>query len=668
MEKTEAKKRIQALRKTIEYNNELYYNQDAPELEDYEYDALTRELKELEKEFPEFATLVSPTQKVGGAASSQFEKVTHAVKMESLQDVFSREEVEDFLRRVREESEDADFVVESKIDGLSVSLEYRDGEFVRGSTRGDGVVGEDVTENLRTIQDIPKKLIGAPAYLEARGEVYMPKDAFAALCEEMELAEKQPFKNPRNAAAGSLRQKDAAITASRKLSVYIFNIQQCEGRKFASHSESLEYLKELGFKVSPAFLHTKDPQAIFDKIASIGDTRGEVNYGIDGAVIKVNDLRTRNRMGSTSKFPRWAVAYKYPPEIKSTTLREIEISVGRTGVLTPTAVFDTVSLAGTAVSRAILHNEDFIREKDIRIGDVIEVRKAGDIIPEVMGVTHHAEDAPVYEMPKVCPSCGEPVARMLDEAALRCINPECPAQALRNLIHFASRGAMDVDGLGPAVVAQLVNRGFVKTAADLYHLNREDLLTLDKFKAKSADNLLRAIEASKTRNLDKLIFALGIRNIGDTAATLLCEHFPSMEAICAASAEEINAIDGYGAVMAQSIVSFFAREGTRDLIDKLAAAGVNMVYHGEEKTDYLAGKTLVVTGTLPTLSRDEAEALIVKNGGKASGSVSKKTSFVLAGEAAGSKLTKAQSLDVPVIDENEFLKMINIDRSVPHEN
>lgn len=668
MEKTEAKKRIQALRKTIEYNNELYYNQDAPELEDYEYDALTRELKELEKEFPEFATLVSPTQKVGGAASSQFEKVTHAVKMESLQDVFSREEVEDFLRRVREESEDADFVVESKIDGLSVSLEYRDGEFVRGSTRGDGVVGEDVTENLRTIQDIPKKLIGAPAYLEVRGEVYMPKDAFAALCEEMELAEKQPFKNPRNAAAGSLRQKDAAITASRKLSVYIFNIQQCEGRKFASHSESLEYLKELGFKVSPAFLHTKDPQAIFDKIASIGDTRGEVNYGIDGAVIKVNDLRTRNRMGSTSKFPRWAVAYKYPPEIKSTTLREIEISVGRTGVLTPTAVFDTVSLAGTAVSRAILHNEDFIREKDIRIGDVIEVRKAGDIIPEVMGVTHHAENAPVYEMPKVCPSCGEPVARMLDEAALRCINPECPAQALRNLIHFASRGAMDVDGLGPAVVAQLVNRGFVKTAADLYHLNREDLLTLDKFKAKSADNLLRAIEASKTRNLDKLIFALGIRNIGDTAATLLCEHFPSMEAICAASAEEINAIDGYGAVMAQSIVSFFAREGTRDLIDKLAAAGVNMVYHGEEKTDYLAGKTLVVTGTLPTLSRDEAEALIVKNGGKASGSVSKKTSFVLAGEAAGSKLTKAQSLDVPVIDENEFLKMINIDRSVPHEN
>lgn len=668
MEKTEAKKRIQALRKTIEYNNELYYNQDAPELEDYEYDALTRELKELEKEFPEFATLVSPTQKVGGTASSQFEKVTHAIKMESLQDVFSREEVEDFLRRVREESEDADFVVESKIDGLSVSLEYHDGAFVRGSTRGDGVVGEDVTENLRTIQDIPKKLIGAPAYLEVRGEVYMPKDAFAALCEEMELAEKQPFKNPRNAAAGSLRQKDAAITASRKLSVYIFNIQQCEGRKFASHSESLEYLKELGFKVSPAFLHTKDPQAIFDKIASIGDTRGEVNYGIDGAVIKVNDLRTRNRMGSTSKFPRWAVAYKYPPEIKSTTLREIEISVGRTGVLTPTAVFDTVSLAGTAVSRAILHNEDFIREKDIRIGDVIEVRKAGDIIPEVMGVTHHAENAPVYEMPKVCPSCGEPVARMLDEAALRCINPECPAQALRNLIHFASRGAMDVDGLGPAVVAQLVNRGFVKTAADLYHLNREDLLTLDKFKAKSADNLLRAIEASKTRNLDKLIFALGIRNIGDTAATLLCEHFPSMEAICAASAEEINAIDGYGAVMAQSIVSFFAREGTRDLIDKLAAAGVNMVYHGEEKTDYLAGKTLVVTGTLPTLSRDEAEALIVKNGGKASGSVSKKTSFVLAGEAAGSKLTKAQSLNVPVIDENEFLKMINIDRSVPHEN
>lgn len=668
MEKTEAKKRIQALRKTIEYNNRLYYDQDAPELEDYEYDALTRELKQLEQEFPEFATIVSPTQKVGGTASSQFEKVTHAVKMESLQDVFSREEVEDFLRRVREESPEADFVVESKIDGLSVSLEYRDGEFVRGSTRGDGIVGEDVTENLRTVQDIPKKLTDAPAYLEVRGEVYMPKDAFAALCEEMELAEKQPFKNPRNAAAGSLRQKDAAITAARKLSVYIFNIQQCEGRQFASHSDGLAYLSSLGFKVSPAFLRTAQPDAIFEKIASIGDTRGEVNYGIDGAVVKVNDLRTRNRMGSTSKFPRWAVAYKYPPEIKETTLREIEISVGRTGVLTPTAVFDTVSLAGTAVSRAILHNEDFIREKDIRIGDVIEVRKAGDIIPEVMGVTHHAKDAPAYEMPKFCPSCGEPVARMPDEAALRCINPECPAQALRNLIHFASRGAMDVDGLGPAVVAQLVKRGLVKTAADLYHLKREDLLTLDKFKAKSADNLLHAIEASKARNLDKLIFALGIRNIGDTAATLLCERFPSMDAICAASAEEINTIDGYGAVMAQSVVSFFTREGTQDLIAKLGAAGVNMAYQGEEKTEYLIGKTLVVTGTLPTLSRDEAEALIVKNGGKASGSVSKKTSYVLAGEAAGSKLTKAQSLGVPVIDENEFLKMINIDRSVTHEN
>lgn len=668
MERTEAKKRIQALRKTIEYNNRLYYDQDAPELEDFEYDALTRELKTLEQEFPEFAAAASPTQKVGGTASLQFEKVAHAVKMESLQDVFSREEVEDFLRRVKEESPEADFVVESKIDGLSVSLEYRGGEFVRGSTRGDGVVGEDVTANLRTIKDIPKTLKNAPSFLEVRGEVYMPKDAFAVLCEEMELADKQPFKNPRNAAAGSLRQKDAAVTASRKLSIYIFNIQQCEGRQFASHSESLKYLEALGFKVSPAFLQTAEPEEVFEKINDIGNTRGEVNYGIDGAVVKVNDLRTRNRMGSTSKFPRWAVAYKYPPEIKSTTLRGIEISVGRTGVLTPTAVFDTVFLAGTAVSRAILHNEDFIREKDIRIGDVIEVRKAGDIIPEVIGVTSHAENAPAYEMPKFCPSCGEPVARMQDEAALRCINPECPAQALRNLIHFASRGAMDVDGLGPAVVAQLVNRGLVKTAADLYRLTREELLTLDKFKEKSADNLLRAIEVSKTRNLDKLIFALGIRNIGDTAATLLCEQFSSMEAICAASPEQVNAIDGYGAVMAESVVSFFAREGTRDLIGRLAAAGVNMVYHGEEKTDYLAGKTLVVTGTLPTLSRDEAEALIVKNGGKAAGSVSKKTSFVLAGEAAGSKLTKAQSLGVPVIDETEFFKMINIDRSVTHEN
>lgn len=668
MEQQQAKQKIAQLREQIEYNNDLYYNQDAPQLEDFEYDALTRELKQLEADFPVLASELSPTRQVGGRASSAFAKVEHAVRMESLQDVFSTQEVEEFLQRVHTEAPGTDFVVESKIDGLSVSLEYENGVFVRGSTRGDGMVGEDVTRNLSTIKDIPKTLHGAPEFLEVRGEVYMPLDAFATLCEEQELQEKQPFKNPRNAAAGSLRQKDSRVTAARRLSVFIFNVQQCRGRVFSSHADSLAFLQTLGFTVSPAYLQTNDPAEVLAKIQNIGQTRGQINYGIDGAVVKVNDLTVRNRLGSTSKFPRWAVAYKYPPEEKETTLQSIEISVGRTGVLTPTAVFDTVMLAGTAVSRAILHNEDFIREKDVRIGDVIRVRKAGDIIPEVLSVTHHREGAPKFEMPDVCPSCGEAVAHEEGEAALRCINPECPAQLLRNLIHFASRNAMDIDGLGPAVLHQLVEKDYVHTAADLYDLTFEELLTLDKFKQKSAENLLAALQASKQKNLDELVFALGIRNIGETAATLLTECFGSMEAIMSAEEESIAKINGFGDIMAKSVVSFFARSGSRDLVARLVSAGVNMVYHGEQKTDYLAGKTLVVTGTLPHLSRDEAEALIVKNGGKAAGSVSKKTSFVLAGEAAGSKLTKAQQLGVPVIDEDEFYNMIQQNRSVEDGN
>lgn len=668
MDKETAGARIAALRKTIEYNNTLYYDNDAPQLEDFEYDALTQELRRLEAEFPQFATLASPTKKVGGRASSQFEKVEHAVKMESLQDVFSTEEVSDFIRRVRQEEPDADFVVESKIDGLSVSLEYENGVFVRGSTRGDGMVGEDVTQNLATIAAIPKQLSNAPSFLEVRGEVYMPISAFAALCEEQELQEKPPFKNPRNAAAGSLRQKDAKITASRKLSVFIFNIQRCEGKQFDTHAEGLRWLASLGFCVSPAFLQTADPEAILAKIAAIGDGRGAIDYGIDGAVVKVNSLAVRNRMGSTSKFPRWAVAYKYPPEVKETCLRDIEISVGRTGVLTPTAVFDTVQLAGTAVSRAILHNEDFIREMDVRIGDIIRVRKAGDIIPEVLGVAQHRQNAPAFQMPTVCPSCGEAVIHPADEAALRCTNPECPAQLLRNLCHFASRGAMDVDGLGPAVVRQLVQKDLVHTAADLYDLTFDQLITLDKFKQKSAQNLLGAIAASKQRNLDALYYALGIRNIGETAATALAQRFPTMEALRAAEPEEISGIDGFGAVMAESVAEFLSRPGTADLVGRLAQAGVNMTYTGEVKTDLLAGKTLVVTGTLPHLTRDESEALIVHHGGKAAGSVSKKTSYLLAGEAAGSKLTKAQTLGVPVIDEAEFFELIKEDRSVEDGN
>lgn len=660
MELKQAEERIAYLRQVIERNNRLYYEQDAPELEDYEYDALTRELKALEAEFPQLVTPDSPTQKVGGAPSGRFAKVTHQVKMESLQDAFSFDELREFDRRVRGEGLDPVYVVEVKIDGLSVSLEYENGRFVRGSTRGDGVVGEDVTANLATIADIPKQLENAPEYLEVRGEVYMPHAAFEKLVEEQELSDKQPFKNPRNAAAGSLRQKDSRITASRGLSIFVFNIQQMiGGPSITSHRQSLDYVKALGFPVSPRYNSFINIEDAIGEIEAIGRSRGELSFDMDGAVIKVDDFGQRELLGSTNKFPRWAIAFKYPPEEKPTTLLQVDVTVGRTGVLTPTAVFEPVQLAGTTVSRAILHNQDFIDQLGVCIGDTILVRKAGDIIPEVVAVTAHAhEGAEPFRLPDTCPSCGAKVVHLEDEAALRCINPECPAQTLRNLIHFASRAAMDIDGLGKAVAAQLVEKGYVRCAADLYDLSAEQLLTLDKFKQKSVDNLLGAIEASKQNNLDKLLFGLGIRNIGDKAAALLAEHFGSMDAVQASDAEAISAIDGFGGVMAQSVVEFFAREGTADLVDRLRRAGVNMTWHGEEKTDKLAGKTLVVTGTLETLSRAEAEALIVKNGGKASGSVSKKTAYVVAGEAAGSKLTKAQQLGVPVLTEQEFLAML----------
>ena len=660
VELEQAKERVAYLRQVIERNNRLYYEQDAPELEDYQYDALTRELKALEAEFPQLVTPDSPTQKVGGAPSGRFAKVTHQVKMESLQDAFSYDEIREFDKRVRGEGIDPLYVVEVKIDGLSVSLEYENGRFVRGSTRGDGVVGEDVTANLATIADIPKQLEKAPEFLEVRGEVYMPHAAFEKLVEEQELSDKQPFKNPRNAAAGSLRQKDSRITAGRGLSIFVFNIQQLRGGPaITSHRQSLDYVRSLGFPVSPRYNAFTDIEAAICEIEDIGRSRGELTFDMDGAVVKVDDFVQRERLGSTNKFPRWAIAFKYPPEEKPTILLRVDVTVGRTGVLTPTAVFEPVQLAGTTVSRAILHNQDFIDQLGVCVGDTILVRKAGEIIPEVVAVTAHAADgARPFQLPDTCPSCGAKAVHLEGEAALRCINPECPAQTLRNLIHFASRGAMDIDGLGKAVAAQLVEKGYVRCAADLYDLTADQLLTLDKFKQKSVDNLLGAIEASKENNLDKLLFGLGIRNIGDKAAALLAEHFGSMEAVQSADAESISAIDGFGGVMAQSVVEFFAREGTADLVDRLRRAGVNMVWHGEEKTDKLAGKTVVVTGTLETMSRAEAEALIVKNGGKASGSVSKKTSYVLAGEAAGSKLTKAQQLGVPVLTEQEFLQML----------
>ena len=659
MELEQARQRAQELRRVIEYNNRLYYDQDAPQLEDFQYDDLMRELRQIEAEYPQLVTPDSPTQHVGGTPSGRFAKVTHTVKMESLLDAFSYDELRDFDRRVRDAGIQPQYVVEIKIDGLSCSLEYENGQLVRASTRGDGEVGEDVTPNVRAIRSIPKTLKeGAPAYLEVRGEVYMPHKAFQKLCEEQELQGAAPFKNPRNAAAGSLRQKDPKVTGSRGLGIFIFNVQQVRGMELTSHAASLDYLKQLGLPVSPRYHLVDNIENAIAEIEQIGTERAALGFDMDGAVIKVDSLAQRTQLGSTAKFPRWAIAFKYPPEVKETKLLDIEVAVGRTGVLTPTASFEPVTLAGTTVSRATLHNEDFIRQLGLCIGDTIQVRKAGEIIPEVIGVTAHAPEAQPWQMPAVCPSCGAPVAHLADEAALRCVNPECPAQALRNLIHFASRDAMDIDGLGVAVCTQLVDRGLVRSAADLYTLTREQLLTLDKFKDKSADNLLAAIAHSKENNLDKLLFGLGIRNIGDKAAALLAGHFGTMEAVAAATAEQICEIDGFGAVMAQSVVEFFAREGTADLVRRLAAQGVNMRWQGQVRTDKLAGKTIVVTGTLPTLSRKEAEAMIVQNGGKASSSVSKKTAYVLAGEAAGSKLDKARQLGVPVLSEAEFLSMI----------
>ena len=658
MELEQAKKRVEELRAVIEKNNRLYYDQDAPELEDFEYDALMRELRALENQFPQLLTEDSPTQKVGGTASSKLPKVTHSVKMESLLDAFSYDELRDFDRRVRDAGIEPEYVVEIKIDGLSCSLEYANGELVRASTRGDGIVGEDVTANIRASKKIPKTLKNAPEFLEVRGEVYMPHEAFQHLCAEQELQGAAPFKNPRNAAAGSLRQKDAKITGSRGLSIFVFNVQQVRGKELTTHAESLDYLKSLGLPVSPRYHIVHDIEDAIKEIEQIGQNRSKLDFDMDGAVIKVNHFDQRDLMGSTNKFPRWAIAFKYPPEVKETTLRSIEVAVGRTGVLTPTACFDPVFLAGTTVARATLHNEDFIRQFGLCIGDTIQVRKAGDIIPEVIGVVHHPENAEPYRMPTACPSCGAPVVHLEDEAALRCVNPECPAQSLRNIIHFASRDAMDIDGLGTAVATQLVEKDLVHSAADLYDLTLEQLLTLEKFKEKSATNLLHAIENSKQNNLDKLLFGFGIRNIGDKAAALLAEHFGTLEAIREADIEKISEIDGFGGVMGQSVVEFFAKDGTTDLIHRLADAGVNMAWKGEPKGDKLAGMTLVVTGTLETLSRNEAEALIVKNGGKASGSVSKKTAYVVAGTAAGSKLTKAQALGVPVLTEEEFLAML----------
>ena len=651
------KDRIEKLRKQLKYHSDRYYNDDAPEIEDNVYDKMMRELEILEEEHPEFDSPDSPTKRVGGVADNSFDSVVHTVRMESLQDAFSKDEIRDFDRRVKDSVSGAKYVVEPKIDGLSVSLEYVNGVFTRGSTRGDGDTGEDVSGNLRVIRNVPLKLKTALPFIEVRGEVYMPKKSFNTVVERQENNGEKPFKNPRNAAAGSLRQKDSKVTATRGLDIFVFNVQQIEGKDLTSHKESLDYLKELGFNTIPFYNRVDNIEDALACIENIGERRGELEFDIDGAVIKVDDFSQRDSLGSTSKFPKWAVAFKYPPEEKQTKLIDIEIAVGRTGVLTPTAVLDSVHLAGTTVSRATLHNQDFINEKEINIGDVVTVRKAGDIIPEVLCVNEKNSEGN-FVFPTVCPSCGEEVIREEGEAAIRCINPECPAQLLRNLIHFCSRDAMDIEGLGPSIIETFVDNGFIKKTSDIYHLDKNEIAKLEGFKDKSAENIINSVEKSKENDLGKLIFALGIRHIGAKAAKLVADEFKNIDSIIAADAKDIMNIEGYGQIMADSIVDFFNGEGALELINELKAAGVNMESKTVIEDNRFEGMTFVLTGTLPNYKRSEASKIIESFGGKTSSSVSKKTTYVLSGESSGSKLDKANALGIPVIGESEFEEMI----------
>ena len=648
----------------LNHYSKLYYTLDAPEISDFEYDSLMQQLKAAEAEHPDWVTADSPTQRVGDAIFTTFEKVTHTVQMGSLQDVFSEEELWAFHERCLPYDPAPAYTVEPKIDGLSVSLEYRDGLFVRGSTRGNGLIGEDVTLNLLTIADIPKKLTRPLPYLEVRGEVYMPLSVFQELVTHQLENEEEPFKNPRNAAAGGLRQKDPKVTAERKLSIFVFNVQQIEGETITTHAGSLDLLKKLGFKVIPSYPVFTDFQQVVEEIHSIDARRGENDFDIDGAVVKINDLALREQIGSTVKFPRWAVAFKYPPEEKETVLRDIEIQVGRTGALTPTAVFDSVTLAGTSVSRATLHNQDFITEKGICIGDTLLVRKAGEIIPEVLKVVRHGENPVPYQIPETCPVCGSKTVRDPDEAVIRCINPACPATRKRSIVHFASRNAMDIEGLGPAMVDLLVDNGLVDNCAGLYRLTAEQLLPFEGVQQKSADNLIQAIEGSKGRGLARLLFGLGIRNVGEKAAQLIARHFGTVDALMDLTVDDLwtkkggSVIPGVGQVIAESLVESFAQPEFRSQIEQLRKSGVKLTEEKEETGVSLAGKTFVITGTLPTMSRKEAQTLIEQNGGKVTASVSKKTSFLLAGEDAGSKLVKAQTLGIPVVSEAELMQMI----------
>lgn len=647
MDKTDIIRRVNELREQLEYHSRKYYVDDAPEISDFEYDAMMRELEKLEAENPELYSPTSPTVRVGGAPVEKFEQVIHTVRMESLQDAFDFGEVRDFDRRVSSTLGSYTYVVEHKIDGLSVSLEYRDGEFVRGSTRGDGTVGEDVSENIKTIASVPLKLSKPIPYIEVRGEVYMPRDSFVHLNEQREEREEPLFANPRNAAAGSLRQLDPKIAAERKLDIFVFNIQQLEGVEVKTHIEGLQLLKELGFKTILNDKSYADINDAITQIEHIGEERGELPFDIDGAVVKVNEISGRELLGSTSKFPKWAIAYKYPAERQKTKINDIVVQVGRTGAITPLAYLEPVRIAGSTVSRATLHNSDYIVEKDIKIGDTVIIEKAGDIIPAVVEVvtSERTGSERVFSMPKTCPACGADVVREDGEAAYRCTGINCPAQRVRHIIHFVSRNAMDIDGLGPAVIEQLIANNLIETAADLYFLKKEDIAALEKMGDKSAENLLAALERSKSNKLSSIITGLGIRHIGEKAAKVLAKRYKTMDALINAGEDELTLVDEIGPIMAKAIVNFFAEDQNIAFINRLREAGVAMdIVENSTQDERFAGMTFVLTGTLEKYTRNEASAIIENLGGKTSSSVSKKTSYVLAGEEAGSKLDKAQKL------------------------
>lgn len=655
----EAKTLAEKYRKEIEYHNKKYYEEDSPEIDDYEYDMIVKNLENLEKNFPELSSKDSPTQQVGGKASKKFSPVTHEVKMESLHDSFSIDEIEAFCNRVNGFVESASYVVEPKIDGLSVSIEYVNGNLFRASTRGDGNIGEDITENILTIKTLPKKLSKNVEYLEVRGEVYMSKNNFLKLVEHQESEGQKTFKNPRNAAAGSLRQKDSNITASRNLDIFIFNIQKIIGYKLNSHKESLDFLKSLNLPVLPFYTVCKTIAEISDEIDRIGRLKADLPFQTDGAVVKIDSFEQRKILGSTSKFPRWAEAYKYPPEEKSTELVDIEINVGRTGILAPTGILNPVLISGSTVGRVVLHNKDFIEEKNIRIGDTVVIRKAGEIIPEIVKVISHKEGSSEFKFPEKCPSCGSDVTRVDDEVAIRCVNTNCPAQLLRNLIHFVSKSAMDVEGLGETLITKMVDKKMISSPVHLYDLTKEDLASMERMGEKSSQNIINSIQKSKSQNLDKLLFALGIRHVGQKAAKLLASKFENIDNLMSASKEEISSIDGIGEVIADSIISYFSVSQNVKLVNDLKVKGLNMDFKISSENSILKNKTFVLTGTLEKYTRGDATQMIESMGGKVTSSVSKNTSYVLCGDSPGGKAEKAKKLGVMIISEKDFESMIS---------